>query len=368
MNKITRPLLLLVAAFFTDAALPAVPVVVDDRSSHKAQVALVGSRITAMNSIADAGDAGELSTELLRIDSDDDLDESVREYLLEAGIIAMSRVTPDDQARRILAEYRSRPVTVFVRMHEEHGEAVIPLYDVAAAARFTEQNWDIDQAAALVQAKLASGQWQPVSFRTPPAGLSIERWQAGSVKAFQEAAVQAVSIHKTALLDALKNGESVGQLIMEVAVRTSDPVLFDAVAGHTDAALVLRAIAKTTKHLNRSDATTFLKRCAERPDVASAAILELGSVATDDYATRAWLLQRLGNADDGASAALALSRLSDQAILDDVRNIIEGDHPELHRLRAALVLRLSSLPAASVMRRQLIASTKISEPVRIALQ
>ena len=368
MSKKAAVLLLFLTASSVGAALAAAPLVVDDRSSHKVQLALVDSKIAALNSAADTGNAAELSAELHRIERDGELDTGVREYLLEAGVIALSRTAPDDQARRTVAAYRSRPVTVFIRMHEEHSEAVVPLYDVAAAARFTERSWNISQAASLVQAELASGRWRPADFLTPAAGLSIEHWQVGSVKAFRETGIQTVAAYKTALISALQDGQPVSRLTMEIAVRTRDPVLFDALAEHADAALLLRTINIATAHLDRSDATAFLKRCAERPDVASAAVLQLGGIAADDPASRAWLLRRLGNADDGASAALALSRLSDRTVLDDARNVIEGDHPELSKLRAALVLRLSDLPAAAAVRRQLLASVTISERVRSALQ
>jgi hypothetical protein len=157
-------------------------------------------------------------------------------------------------------------------------------------------------------------------------------------------------------------------LLLVAASRLRDADLYEEVIVNGEADYARQAIASLGRKLSGDEVTGILAAGLKRPELASAAILELGQVATNDIEVRGWLLQRLANPGDGASAALALARLPGNDVLDDIRAVILGNAAQLAKLRAALVLRLSGSPEARMLQQELLSQELSSEMLRRALQ
>ena len=90
------------------------------------------------------------------------------------------------------------------------------------------------------------------------------------------------------------------------------------------------------------------------------------ALISDD--ARSWLFIQLGSQSAGSSAALALARISDDRVFDQVRETIVGNGSELSKLRAVLVLRLSETETAATMQNQLRSRSGLSLALKRALQ
>jgi len=363
INRAVIILLVLAAASATAA-----PVIVESRATHAAKLEAVTEHRASIHALADRNNAAGLVLALDQFDADATIEPATRDHLLETTLLQLSRTTPDPAVRAAVSRYGSRPVTTFVRLHEERGQPAVPLYDLAAAARLTIHVWDTADATERVSVALHTGRWQPGDFLKPQQGLPLEAWQAGTQHALESADRPLVAATKSALLHSQMLSDEYDALVLTAGMRLGDADLYSAVITRGSTRYAREAIQSVYPALGFADATRLLMDTSARPELASAAILELGAHGSSDPAIRGWLLDRLGDPENGASAALALARTANDDVLNDIRAVILGDASEVAMLRAALVLRLSDSPAARSLRQELLAQTLSSERLREALR
>lgn len=344
------------------------PVVVDNYGEHKHQLELFSDKINVIHSAADRNDVKSLVHVISRIDGDSSYDIPVREHLVEAGVIAMSRIEPDAAAWQLISGLKNRSVVTYMRMSDEHGSVVVPLYDLAAAAAFTERVWRIADAEKQVGLDLEHGRWRIAGYFEPHKDYSLNAWQSGTARAFDGASIQSLLVHKSALIAALKQGLRVDDLVLLSALRLKDAELFNALANHGEDRVLLRAIGAAGSVLPANDLQVFLVASTQNTHALSAATLEIGMLALVSDDALSWLASQLGDQRAGSSAALALARISDDRVFDQVREAIVGNGSALTKLRAALVLRLSETETAAVMQKQLGSHPGVSPALKRALQ
>ena len=364
INRAVVILFVLLAA----ASATAAPVIVENRASHAARLEAVKEHRAMIRALADRDDDAGLLSMLEQIDGDARIDPAVRDHLLEATLFAMSRTTPAPATRAAVNRYRNRPVNAFVRLHEERGQPVVPFYDLAAAAGLTIHVWDTADAEEWVSIALRAALWQPIDFLIPLRSMSLEAWQVGTRRAFKSVDRRFIAATKSALLRSQSLSDEYDPLLLAAATRLGDTDLYDTLIAQGDARYAREAIGSVYRSLNSGDAAKLLIKASARPELASAAILELGKHFSNEIEIRSWLLNRLGDPADGASAALALARAADDDILNEIQAVILGDATELTKLRAALVLRISESAAAQSLRHELLSRTLSSEKLREALQ
>lgn len=350
------------------ASVTAAPVIVENGATHAAKLEAASEHKVAIAALAAQDDAAGLLSMLEQIDGNAKIDAAVREHLLEATLLAMSKTTPDASVRAAANRYLSRPVNVFVRLDDERGQPVVPLYDPAAAAGLTIRVWDTADAEESASTALRAGLWKPDDLMLPPRDMSLEAWQAGTRRAFESVDRQFVAATKSALLQSHSLSDEYDPLLLVAADRLGDTELYEAIIAQGDARFAREAIETVHRSLAFDDAASLLINASARPELSSAAILELGTHFSNGIEIRRWLLNRLGDPVDGASAALALGRAADDDILNEIRAVILGDAAELAKLRAALVLRVSESAAAQSLRHKMLSRTLSSEALRQALQ
>jgi hypothetical protein len=366
-HSINRAVVIL-SVLLAAASVTAAPVIVENRAVHAAKLEAVKEHRAMIRALADRDDAAELLSMLEQIDSDAKIDPAVRDHLLEVTLLAMSRTTPAPATRAAVIRYRNRPVNAFVRLHEERGQPVVPLYDLAAAAGLTIRVWDTADAEEWVSIALRAALWQPIDFLLPLRSMSLEAWQAGTRRAFKSVDRRFIAATKSALLQSQSLSDEYDPLLLAAATRLGDTDLYDTLIAQGDARYAREAIGSVYRSLSSGDAANLLINASARPELASAAILELGKHFSNEIEIRSWLLNRLGDPADGASAALALARTADDDILNEIQAVILGDATELTKLRAALVLRISESAAAQSLRHELLSRTLSSEKLREALE
>jgi len=350
------------------AQATAAVVIVEDRAVHAVERASLAAQLTAVHAMAGRDDSAGLLTSLQAANSDQSMNSVLRDYVLETTIFALSETTPTTAARAAVSVYQTRAVSSFVRLGDEHGMAVVPLYDIAAAARLTMRTWDTFDARLRVAGLLRTRNWTPDNFLSSPPGLSEAAWQAGTLQAIESADVRLLVQQKAALLRAFDGSKRFGTLSLSMAERLSDGEMFRAVFDLADSRVALDAIDSVAAIFAPYEATEILYAAAARTEIASAAILALGKFAANDAAVRSWLFGRLADTADGGSAALALARVATDDIWSEIESIIKSDATELTKLRAILVLRLSDTDAARAVRADLLTQQLSSEKLREALR
>lgn len=367
MRIIHKAIIALLAPVVAANAMAA-SLIVDDRAAHAAKLVTVSDRVVSIHAMAKRNDSAGLVTSLKAIGSDRTMDPVLQDYMLETTILALSGTTPTSVSRASVAEYQDRAVSSFVRLRDEHGNAVIPLYDLAAATRLAIRVWDISDAKARVSAALRARRWTPADLLKTPAEMSASAWQEGTRQAFASVDRQILIEQKAALLNARRDSDRFDALLLAMAEQLRDRDLYSVVIALANPRDALDAVSSINEEFRPGEAAEILAVATARDEVASAAILELGKLAPIDDAVRGWLLERLASPGDGGSAALALARVSDDSILNDIESIIRSDAGELAKLRAALVLRLSHTESAQALRQDLLTRKLSSEQLREALQ
>ena len=343
-------------------------VIIDDRAAHAAKLVTAANRVVSIHAMAKRNDSTGLLMSLKETGGDKAMDPVLRDYMLETTILALSGTTSTALSRAAVEEYQHRAVSSFVRLRDEHGNAVIPLYDLAAAARLTIRVWDVSDAKTRVSESLRARQWTPADLLQIPTGISGSAWQEGTRQAFESVDRQLLLEQKASLLHAQRDSNQFDTLLLVMAVQLRDRDLYNAVLTMANPRDALEAVGSINTGFHHVEAAEILILAASRDEVASAAILELGKLVSNDDMARGWLLERLASPGDGGSAALALARVADTNILSDIESIIKSDAPELAKLRAALVLRLSNTEAAQALRQDLLTRKLSSEALREALQ
>jgi len=367
-SRTALPAAIFLIALLATSSTTAAPVIIESKAAHAAELEAVKGHRASIQALADRNDAAGLMLALDQFDADTNIDPAVRDHLLETTLLQLSRTTPDPATRAAVSRYGNRPVTTFVRLHEERGQPAVPLYDLAAAARLTIRVWNTADAMEWVSMALRAGRWQPGDFLQPQLGLPLQAWQAGTQRALESADRALVAATKSALLQSQTLSNEYDALVLTAGTRLGDADLYGAVIGQGGTHYARLAIRSVYRALGFADATRLLMSASARPELVSAAILELGAHASNDPAIRDWLLNQLGDPVNGASAALALARIADDEVLNGIQAVILGDASELTKLRAALVLRISDSPAAQSLRLELLSQTLSSEKLRAALR
>lgn len=332
----------------------AAPQLVESHQELERELQGTRAQVRAIYDLAASGRMRELVDRIEAAEADVSLTPTAREYLIHETLIALSAVEPDPPTRALVERFRNRPVTSFIRLEHEHGNAIVPLYDLAAAAQLTRRNWDIRSAQLEVASVLRKAEWQPRQVLDPRPAMPVKAWRAGTISAIGNAESAVLLQYRAALLDAQQRDDAYADVVYAAARKLRDADMYRSLLASADDQIALQAVESAGQDLSAGVAIQYLADAASRESVASAAILQLGRLAADhDDATRR-LFDLLGDRSHGASAALALARQSSPSILQALHDVIVEGGDELTSLRAALALRLSDSGLADDLRARLL--------------
>ena len=273
--------------------------------------------------------------------------EIAREWLLDQGLHTLASMTPTPAARAFVIAAAQRPPQVFVRVDPDHGSHLVPLYDPAATAGFVLRAWERRTARERATADLLSyGGWSVARFAQDARSFELDPVKAGIADAFRTVPIDALTQQRAAIDASLDAGANAGELALIAAERLGDPQLYDLVLQHADASTALRGVRSARAGLGESAALKLLTAAAQRDEIASASILEIGRIAPTDAAARALLFDMLDEGPAGPSAAAALSKLRDDSVVAELGRRLNSTASNAARTNAALALKLDgSAPA-----------------------
>jgi len=288
------------------------------------------------NDLATAGNVAGLTSHLQSLRTDGDLDDATREKLIRNALLVMADIKPDAGARETVRTLHSYPSQTFVWRNEHGHREKELLYDVAAAARYAEQQWEKNESYRVAVAELNGLDYAIVS-RYSSASANERK---GIEKAFRSADRAELERHRNELIaDSGRTGSS-GTLALIVADRLGDDALYRSVLVNGDAPTALAAIKELQGGSTDVDSLSLLEIAAERPDTRSAALLAIGRQVGRRPAAGDILFAKLGQ-EGGASAASALARTGDPFVIDRLAQVLGSDAPEMERRHALLGLRLT---------------------------
>ena len=324
-----------------------------DRTEHASKLTRYDGRISELEAYAAAGatdrlvDAGQVTL------TDSTLDIDVREALLHQTLMGLARVRESVPARQFVSGLMQRRPLVFAVVDEEHPSLTVPLYDIAASAAFTLRVWDRDAASRQLSAAMQGSAWQPASYVTAPANMHLVDWQAATRDALSTLDNASVAALKPALLAAFAARDEVDSLVLAAAEQTGDRELFTAVLQSGSSRTAIQAIESVNAALSAEAAIALLQTASARADVASAAILAIGTRVGERPELLDWLFARLGDRRLGGSAALALARVQDPLVIARCDSLVDVGLSTLAAQRLALVYRLHDAPIPPRLQEQL---------------
>ena len=303
----------------------------------------VTTRDASLSALAVEGRSAELAARLDLIANDASLTDVAQEWLLDRGLHALARLAPSPAARATVARLTARKPIVYTRVDPDHGDRATPLYDTGATARFVLRNWERSAARAAAAADLAARDARIVSRF---ADTAADAARAGIGDAFRVAPLTEIAAQRTAVAAALAEGRRVDAIALILAERLADRDLFGLVIDHAEEREALAAVAAVLRALDASAALEALTRASRRADIASAAVLEAGRLATNDAAARRFLFEALDDPGIAPSAAASLGALHDPAVSAEIGRRLSDARSDGERRLLVLALRLDMSPAA----------------------
>ena len=255
------------------------------------------------------------------------------EFAAARVIEAIQSGVDSPAARAVLEALAQSPVRVYRRQEETAADWFVPAFDVPGRAQ---------SALRLLRLRAATDLWQRDLADDPARALAAlaladdeaRRAVTDAIASLSDAQAGAV-LQRARIADLdLPSG-----LWAALAARLSHREAFDALARHGSEADVLVALTNVDA-LPSADAVHWLLTLGQRPRLRSAALLALAAHARPGSAALAHLVEQLADADDGPSAALALTRRPDAdriALIDSLLTTQTAPHA---RANLALALRL----------------------------
>ena len=362
---LARPLLLGILAVLATPALAERQELARSVAMKQAAGPDVQQALSTLDGLERLADPKALAEVAGKMAADPAMTPAGRDRLLTDAARRLGSMPDSAASRQFLEGLAIRKSEVWIPVEETGGLVHIPLYDAGAQARHTLKTLDIRAVARDLTPRAARGE----------AGLAVEARAAAPGSVFRQGLKQALldarataagsagpaSIsHSLAAL--LPQDPSLGTL----ALTARDPADRDVLAGVLDLGDTASGLAALplTRSLPSPEARPLLEIAARRGDIASAAVLEAGRRWPEDPDTGRWLETLLGDPGVGASAASALARYGDEALVTRLADRLRGEADERTARHLVLYLRLADSAQAREAINRLREDPAVSAAVR----
>ncbi len=317
---------------------------------------------TELSAAAQSGATDALARLLQNILADPQMEPTAREWLLDRGLHELAQLSPTPAARAVVEQLALRAPSVFVRADPDHGSFAVPLYDAGATAGFVIDSWQRAEARDEAGAALLAGQTSPVERFALRAGTAEpDPVRAGIVDAFAAAPVAGLASQRETIIAAIDQGRRVDELALVTGRRLGDRELLDHVIGNGVAPVALAAVREVARVLDSVAALESLSVAGRRPEIASTALLEIGTLARQGGPARDFLYRAIDDPLSGPSAAAALGALHDPAVALELGRRLRLARTEQSRRLLVLALGLDGSQSAR-LELQRFAETRTGSP------
>lgn len=286
-------------------------------------------------------------------------------YLRDAAwVLSESPRTPAAEAAlRALAG--DAPI-VFVQLEEpDHPGQVVPAFDPGAMARYALGAWVRHEARDATRAAFGAG---AASFAAAfDADGEARLIAAGIADAAKGADAATLRRNRAALSSTLAAGFPVEDAVAAAAIALSDAALAKQLLADGDPARTVQQLGALVKALPANAALDLLDGVT-RPELTSAALQAMATLAATEPRARERLLAKLADPRDGGSAAAALASLHDPALAPTLAALARSAPQPAAAKRAALALFLDGSPTARAALATLSDDPRIGREVRVWLK
>jgi len=326
---------------------------------HPLDEATVADRVEALLEQLDehGGVGGPLDSTLDALLFGRDVPPAVREQVLHDFALRLREAEESPEGRRALERLVGYRSEVLVQA-EGRGEARVPLWRVSGVAQGTLTQWSRAAETRELRSRLATRSLD-LSSRS-----LVESSRAPLVAALASAPLEDVRAYRAALAVAARSEPGLMPAAAVVALRLRDFALCQAVFDVSDRHTAMQLLASLVSSFPAPQALQLLQDASASEDLGSVAIFQIGRLAVSLPAATAFLMGRLADPRHGGSAAGALARLADPAIVEQVASRLEATQDGTLQRKAALMLILDGSPAARQSLTRFSARSDVPEPLR----
>lgn len=261
------------------------------------------------------------------------VEDPLRHALAASALIAdLQEGEGDPASLAVLQQLTKTPLRVFRRHEETAADWFLPHIDVAGQARF---------ALRLLDARVARKRWAEAWDAEPVAALEeLRRVDPSARRVALEGleSLPTLGVNRVLTLALADPGGQSPALWSTLALATGKRAAFGAAASHGEDADLLRLLSARDR-LPEPQAVDWLLALAERPTLASAALLALAEHA--EHGSLAWsrLVQALDDPALAPSAAAALAHRPHPDRVTRIASLSDGASPQ-RLFGVVLALRL----------------------------
>ena len=292
--------------------------------------------------------ADSLLDALETLQTDNSIPLPARERVLYDLAVALRTSLPSDAGRQamvLLSQYQSQAT---IPHQESRGRINLPLYPVAAAARGTLTVWARQAAAENAGINLRGNAQAVLSAYIQASG---EPHSAGLLDALESAPLDDLAALRVAVLSELPTTPAVAPVAAVLARRLSDEALCDAVIESGDLLSARRLLEQVPEIFAPPQALAVLQRASTKKPLASVAIMAIEHLLPTVPAATDFLLNTLADPSRGGSAAVALAKVEDTAVIQSMAKRLANSQDKQVQSNVALALMLnSSLEAQLVLK------------------
>jgi hypothetical protein len=271
-------------------------------------------------------------------------DIAMQDRLLDGAVLALLAAPRELETRRLLMDLSTRAPRAMT-LHEDGGHRItVPYADPGANARAVLRAWDRFDARDVSLTAMARGTDALAPIRATR-GLREDRVR-GVELAFDTAAIAEVAAQREAVRSALSADPTTTGIAVRLALRTGDVQLAREAIERGTGRAQLDLVLGLRDGFGTAQAIELLVAATARPAIASAAVLQLGGLATTSSAARDHLMRLLADRTLGGSAAQALAVNMDASTASALGAVLDRGVDDLATRRAILALRLSDHPSA----------------------
>lgn len=307
-----------------------------DRSSAMAAARSVNIDIAVyeIGYVSSLADGEATLRQLKHLETRDDWPQPAREAALfefTRSLAGLPRAAVADEVMQHLQNYQAQILVP----HEDHGNTLVPLFNIRGAAAGIENGWQRTEFAALAVELLATN---PTDLITAYIESANHNQRSGYLDALRQADMRDVEAVQSAVLEQLEHASVLTPMLGLTAVITTDTFAIQQLLINARGAGLSSALSQLAQRLQDSDrAALLIYAIHEAPaDNASLAIAAWWPGLRHEAVIRDLLVERLDHPALGAAAALALAQSPDIQTIKLLQETASGNSVAARRAQMAL--------------------------------
>jgi hypothetical protein len=313
-----------------------IPVAQWDRGSDMAAVRSVNidTAVFEVGNLASLADAETTLVKLKNIETRSDWPLPAREAAIHQFTRSLAELPRDAVAVEIMQHLHNYQAQTLVP-HEDHGDALIPLFNIRGAAAGVENSWQRAEFGAEAEALLETDPRSLVSVYAQ----STNHNQASAYRdALRQADLNDVVVVQETVLESIEEKSKLTSLLGVTTLRTANTIAVQMLLKNGRGAAVSPALVQLGERLQRPDIASLLEFAIEQAPASNAtlAIAAWWPRLKHEAVSRDLLVGLLADPELGSSAALALSKQPDIQTIKHLQEIAEGDSDAAQRAQMAL--------------------------------